>query len=117
MQTPAPDKQKGLLLFCLLFLGSCLVLSAAQKAPNVLVIMADDLGYKDLGFQGSKVVKTPHLDALAAQGVVFTDAHTAASVCSPSRAGFITGRYQQRFGHEANVPPKGKGMDNPLITP
>lgn len=78
--------------------------------PNVIVIMADDLGYRDLGFQGSEVVKTPHLDKLAKNGVIFTDAHAAASVCSPSRAGFITGRYQQRFGHEANCPRGTQGM-------
>ena len=79
--------------------------------PNVVVILADDLGYHDLGFQGSTRIRTPHLDRLAAGGTVFTDAHTTASVCSPSRAGFMTGRYQQRFGHEANVPPPSRGMD------
>ncbi len=83
----------------------------AAERPNVLVIMADDLGYHDLGFQGSEHIKTPHLDQLAAQGMRFTDGHVAASVCSPSRAGFITGRYQQRFGHEANCPPSKWGMD------
>jgi len=79
--------------------------------PNVIVIMADDLGYNDTGFQGSKRIKTPHLDLLASQGTRFTDAHVSASVCSPSRAGFMTGRYQQRFGHEANCPPGEHGMD------
>ena len=88
----------------------------SPEKPNVLVIMADDLGYNDLGYQGSSVVKTPHIDALAHTGVIFTDAHTAASVCSPSRAGFITGRYQQRFGHEANCPPDGLGMDTSEYT-
>lgn len=88
---------------------------AAEK-PNIIVILADDLGYRDLGFQGSNDIKTPHLDQLAAGGTVFTDAHTSASVCSPSRAGFITGRYQQRFGHEANVPPPGKGMETGEFT-
>ena len=83
----------------------------AVEKPNVLVIMADDLGYHDLGFQGSEHIKTPHLDRLASMSTRFTDGHTAASVCSPSRAGFITGRYQQRFGHEANVPPRPHGMD------
>lgn len=82
----------------------------AATKPNVIVIMADDLGYKDLGFQGSEVIKTPHLDKLAKDGVIFTDAHAAASVCSPSRAGFVTGRYQQRFGHEANCPRGQQGM-------
>ena len=83
----------------------------AAERPNVLVIMADDLGYHDLGFQGSEHIKTPNLDQLAAQGMRFTDGRVAASVCSPSRAGFITGRYQQRFGHEGNCPPGDKGMD------
>ncbi len=98
-----------LLLGC----GAIAIASLAQAAgrPNVLVIMADDLGYHDLGFQGSEHIKTPHLDQLAAQGMRFTDGHVAASVCSPSRAGFITGRYQQRFGHEGNCPPGDKGMD------
>ncbi len=84
--------------------------------PNIIVILADDLGYHDLGFQGSQRIKTPHLDQLAAGGTIFTDAHTTASVCSPSRAGFMTGRYQQRFGHEANVPPPAHGMDTSEYT-
>ncbi len=84
---------------------------AADSLPNVIILLFDDLGYHDLGFQGSKEVKTPHLDKLAAGGIVFTDGHVTASVCSPSRAGLLTGRYQQRFGHEANTPPMGKGMD------
>ena len=95
------------MLFLLLFAISTI---AADK-PNVIVIMADDLGYNDLGFQGSDHIKTPNLDELAGSGVIFTDGHVAAAVCSPSRAGFITGRYQQRFGHEANIPPKDKGID------
>jgi len=83
----------------------------SATAPNILLILADDLGYQDLGFQGSKRVKTPHLDQLAATGMRFTDAHVSASVCSPCRAGLVTGRYQQRFGHEANCPPRPNGMD------
>jgi arylsulfatase A-like enzyme len=89
---------------------------ADRQSPNVIVIMADDLGYHDLGFQGSQRIQSPNLDALAKSGTVFTDAHVTASVCSPSRAGFITGRYQTRFGHEANVPPRGKGMDLAELT-
>ncbi len=91
---------------------ACLVVSLhADPRPNVLVILADDLGYNDTGFQGSTHIKTPNLDRLAAEGMRFTDAHVTASVCSPSRAGLITGRYQQRFGHEANCPRHGEGMD------
>ncbi len=85
-------------------------LGHAQR-PNILLILADDLGYEDLGFQGSPDILTPNLDALAEGGIRFTDAHTTASVCSPSRAGLLTGRYQQRFGHESNSPPPPKGMD------
>ena len=90
---------------------SAIVLAAPEKRPNVLVILADDLGYHDLGFQGSTTIKTSNLDWLASQGVRFTDAHVTGSTCSPSRAGFITGRYPHRFGYEANCPPKDKGLD------
>lgn len=70
--------------------------------PNVLLIVADDLGYHDVGFQGGRDIPTPHLDRLAASGIRCTNGYVSYSVCSPSRAGFITGRYQQRFGHEFN---------------
>ncbi len=79
--------------------------------PNILIILADDLGFNDLSCQGSKDILTPNIDRIAEGGVSFTDAHPTASVCSPSRAGLLTGRYQHRFGHEANTPPKGFGMD------
>jgi arylsulfatase A-like enzyme len=79
--------------------------------PNIIVIIADDLGYHDVGFQGATKIKTPHLDRLAAGGAICSDGHVTASVCSPSRAGLMTGRYQQRFGHEANVPPRPLGLD------
>ncbi len=79
-------------------------LSAAEPAPrpNILLIVADDLGYNDVGFQGARDIPTPHLDRLAASGVRCTNGYVSYSVCSPSRAGFLTGRYQQRFGHEFN---------------
>ena len=79
--------------------------------PNILVILLDDAGYNDLGFMGSQVMRTPQIDKLAASGVIFSDAHTSGTSCSPSRAGIMTGRYQQRFGHHENSPPQGKGMD------
>ena len=71
--------------------------------PNVIVIMTDDLGYVDVGFNGSIDIPTPNIDRIAHQGVKFTNGYTSYSVCSPSRAGFITGRYQQRFGYERNT--------------
>jgi len=76
--------------------------AAPAPRPNVLVIMADDLGYADLGVQGGAEVPTPHLDALARAGVRCTEGYVSAPYCSPSRAGFLTGRHQSRFGHEFN---------------
>lgn len=78
--------------------------AAAEKAskPNILVILADDLGYHDIGVQGGTVVPTPNIDALAASGVRCTSGYVSAPYCSPSRAGFLTGRCQTRFGHEFN---------------
>jgi arylsulfatase A-like enzyme len=70
--------------------------------PNVLVIVADDLGYADIGVHGGRAVPTPHIDALAASGIRCTSGYVSAPYCSPSRAGFLTGRYQTRFGHEFN---------------
>src|SRR6185312_16241318 len=75
---------------------------AAAQRPNVIVILADDLGYGDTGVYGSKTIRTPNIDALAARGVRFTSAYVTHPVCSPSRAGLLTGRYQERFGYEFN---------------
>lgn len=87
----------------LLFLGfAALPLAAAPEKPNVLLIVCDDLGYADTGFHGSKESVTPHLDQLARSGVTCTDGYVSYPVCSPSRAGLLTGRYQSRFGHENN---------------
>ena len=79
---------------------------AAASRPNVIVILADDLGYGDTSAYGSKIVRTPNIDDLAASGVRFTDGHVTHPVCAPSRAGLLTGRYQERFGYEFN--PKGR---------
>jgi arylsulfatase A-like enzyme len=77
----------------------------AQTAkPNIIVILADDLGYSDLASYGNPIVKTPNIDALGKEGVRFTQAYSSAPICSPSRAGLLTGRYQQRFGFEFLVP-------------
>ena len=76
--------------------------AAPARKPNVIVILADDLGYGDTGAYGSKIVKTPNIDALAADGVRFTQGYVSHPVCSPSRAGLLTGRYQTRFGYEFN---------------
>lgn len=73
-----------------------------DQKPNIIVIVADDAGYVDFGFMGSEDLQTPEIDKLAKSGVIFTDAHVSATVCAPSRAGLLTGQYQQRFGFEAN---------------
>lgn len=103
--------QAPLRALALLALPLVLPETALARQPNILVILADDAGYNDFGFMGSGDMPTPHLDRLADMGTVLTDAHVSASVCSPSRAGLMTGRYQQRFGHECNVPPDNQGMD------
>ncbi len=76
---------------------------AASRPPNILLILADDLGYAELGCQGAKDIPTPHIDSLAHNGVRCTAGYVTASYCTPSRAGLLTGRNQTRFGHELNV--------------
>ncbi len=70
--------------------------------PNILFIVGDDMGYGDVGFHKCIDIPTPNLDALAASGVQFTSGYVSGPYCSPSRAGLLTGRYQERFGHEFN---------------
>jgi len=86
------------------------------RRPNIVVLFADDAGYADFGFQSVTEddirALTPHIDSIATEGTRFTDFYMSGCVCSPSRAGLLTGRYQQRFGHEKNIPPgyMGGGM-------
>jgi arylsulfatase A-like enzyme len=95
-----------------LLLGAlCLATPAASQAPsgerpNVVLIMADDLGYGDLGVNGATDIRTPNIDGLARDGVTFTDFYANGATCTPTRAALITGRYQQRFALEA---PLGAG--------
>ena len=77
-------------------------LKAQEKKPNVILIVSDDQGWSDVGFNGCTDIPTPNLDKLATSGVIFTSGYAPHSYCSPSRAGILTGRYQQRFGHECN---------------
>lgn len=90
--------------------------AVAQKSskPNIIVILADDAGYADFGCYGGKI-PTPHINSLSQEGVKFTNGYVTASVCAPSRAGLLTGRYQQRFGFEhntSNKPSKGFTIDD-----
>ncbi|MHB0756728.1 sulfatase-like hydrolase/transferase [Polaribacter sp. M15] len=73
-----------------------------KQSPNVIIILADDLGYNDVGFNGCKDIPTPNIDKIASNGVKFTNAYVSYAVCGPSRAGLITGRYQDRFGFGRN---------------
>ncbi len=96
----------------------CLSTSQALTAdkPNVLVIVADDMGFADVGFNGCRDIPTPNIDSLARHGVVCTNGYVSGCVCSPTRSGLLTGRYQQRFGNELNPqgPPSAKNIDQGL---
>jgi arylsulfatase A len=82
----------------LLFGAAATALAAPARQPNILLILADDLGYGDMSCYGNSYIRTPNLDRLAAGGIRFTDFHASGPVCSPTRAGLMTGRYQQRCG-------------------
>src|SRR5579883_2441696 len=73
-----------------------------SKRANIIVILADDLGYGDVGFHNCPDIPTPQIDRIARDGIRCTNGYASAPICSPSRAGLLTGRYQQRFGHESN---------------
>ena len=90
----------------------CTVASnGAEKAPpNIVLIVADDLGYCDSELYGCDAVPTPNLKRIADEGVLFTAGYVTSPVCSPSRAGLLTGRYQQRFGHEFLPSDKSSGL-------
>ncbi len=78
--------------------------AADRTRPNIIVIVSDDLGFADVGINGCNDFPTPHFDALAESGIQFTNGYVTHPYCSPSRAAILTGRYQQRFGHENNPP-------------
>ncbi|MDO8682576.1 MAG: sulfatase [Armatimonadota bacterium] len=86
-------------------LGDVEGFTSGGRKPNIGVIVADDLGYGELGCYGHKEIPTPNIDSIAKNGVKFTNGYVSCPVCSPTRAGLITGRYQQRFGHEQNPGP------------
>jgi arylsulfatase B len=97
---------------CLLF-STFLTTALAAQTPNILVIIADDLGFADVGFNGGKTIATPNLDRLAATGIKLTD-FRAAPMCSPTRAGFMTGRWPLRFGMMRAVVPPWSSYGFPL---
>lgn len=91
-------KMKNYLIavFCI-FSGTASIAQKERK-PNIVLIFADDLGYKDVGFTGSKIFETPNIDALAKQGMIFNNAYAAAGNCAPSRASLLSGLYSPRHG-------------------
>jgi arylsulfatase A-like enzyme len=103
----------GVVLLTLFFSGitTRTAIPSNETPPNIIIILVDDAGYADFGFMGCKDLQTPNLDRLAAQAIKFSDAHVTASVCSPSRAGLLTGKYQQRFGYECNEGDGYPGMN------
>jgi arylsulfatase A-like enzyme len=104
------------LTYFFLLLGTFSCTINEEKPPNVIVIISDDQGYADVGFHGSKEIFTPNIDRIANNGVVFSEGYVSYAVCSPSRAGLITGRYQNRFGYTRNIllAPKDSLMGLPL---
>ncbi len=100
-------------LLSLSLLCSLAISSTAADKPNIVILFSDDAGYADFGFQPGCVEEmkklTPNIDTIARDGVRLSNAYMSASVCSPSRAGLMTGRYQQRFGYDNNLPPGHDG--------
>ena len=80
-------------------------LASAAPRPNLVILLADDAGYHEFSMQGARSISTPRIDSIAKNGVRFSNGYVSGCVCSPTRAGLLTGRYQQRFGHEFNIPP------------
>jgi len=110
-----------MLRFAVCLLSLLVVCSRVAAAPNIVVILADDMGFGDASCYGSKTLNTPHLDRLAQRGMRFVDFHSSGPVCSPTRAGLLTGRYQQRAGIPGvvNADPKKNrhhGLHTPEIT-
>ena len=106
-------KNKFFIVLIIFFIASC---SSEDLPPNVIIIISDDQGYADVGFHGSKEIFTPNIDRIAKNGVVFSQGYVSYAVCSPSRAGLITGRYQNRFGYTRNIllAPKDSLMGLPI---
>ena len=106
-------RNKFFIVLIIFFIASC---SSEDSPPNIIIIISDDQGYADVGFHGSKEIFTPNIDRIAKNGVVFSQGYVSYAVCSPSRAGLITGRYQNRFGYTRNIllAPKDSLMGLPI---
>jgi len=107
----------GILLFMVFMLFGFYPIEkeVESEKPNFVLILADDLGYADIGVHGSKQIPTPNIDRLAQDGIVFTQAYVSSPVCSPSRAGLITGKNQLSFGFDNNLFPAQTGFDPDFV--
>ncbi|MFT4567826.1 MAG: arylsulfatase A-like enzyme [Saprospiraceae bacterium] len=101
------------LILLIVFIGSPGICNSQSNSPppNIILIMADDLGYGDLSITGSTEIRTPYIDQLAREGVMLTEGYVSAPVCSPSRAGIMTGRNQVEFGFNNNIGGNQPGFD------
>ena len=109
-------KLKQYIKLFLVFTMNAIGIGQATDKPNIIIILLDDLGYNDVGFNGCKDIPTPAIDKIAANGVKFTSGYVSYAVCGPSRAGLITGKYQDRFGFSKNPlsAPNDPNMGLPL---
>lgn len=116
-----PIGKYAICFFVSLYLCGCSNKDKGSKVtqPNIVIILADDLGYGGIGCYGNSRIKTPNLDALAENGMRFTDFHSDAPVCSPTRAALMTGNYQQRSGLEGVIYVSGEtrqvGLDTSQV--
>lgn len=108
-----PNRSNSL-IFCTLLVVRLFSAEPVQaRQPNIIVLLADDLGYGELGCQGNSQIPTPHIDSIAKAGIRFTQGYVTGPNCSPSRAGFLTGKIPTRFGYEFN--PIGARNEEPGI--
>lgn len=94
--------------------------AGVARKPNIVILLSDDAGYNEFSAHGNPKYPTPRIDSIGADGVRFTNGYVSGTVCSPTRAGLLAGRYQQRFGHEFNIPPaysetNGLPLDETLL--
>jgi arylsulfatase A-like enzyme len=98
----------SMVLFCLS--------ASAEKQPNIVVILADDMGWGDVGYHGFDDIRTPNIDRLAKSGTWFEQGYACSSICGPSRAGLMTGVYQQRFGFYGNFKESHVPLNQPMLS-
>ena len=101
----------AIFLLVLFLIPNTIFAQNEKQKPNFILIVADDLGFGDLSFNGSKQIPTPNIDRLAHEGINFTQGYVSAPVCSPSRAGLLTGKNQVSFGHDNNMGGSQPGFD------